>query len=47
MYSHPYFTSMYDNISVGLIGGSPQKINPQESLFEVKNTIITRIFVYF
>jgi len=46
MYSHPYFTSMYDNISAGLVGRSPQKIYPQESLFVVKNTIIIRILVY-
>jgi len=45
MYSNPYFTYMYHNISVGIVGGSPQKIYPQESLFVAKNTIIIRILV--
>lgn len=45
MYSNPYFTYMY-YICVGIVGGSPQKIYPQESLFVAQNTIIIRILVY-
>jgi len=45
MYSNTYFTYMYHDISVGIVGGSPQKIYPQESLFVAKNTIIIRILV--
>lgn len=46
MYSNPYFTYMYHNISVGIVGGSPQKIYPQESLFVAKNTIIIHFLIY-
>lgn len=45
IYSHPYFTSMYD-ISVGLAGGSKYSKYTlyTKSSFVVKNTIIIRIY---